>query len=210
LLIIEKICSEVLLYPRILDTLFAKSFLAIPNSLFKTNKATSTISSGGINSIFLFIFSASLLSLIGHLFIFKSQKKSPFKTVEEVRNQPEQQKIKPEKKTVPIKDFEELRVKYEKLLKEKQELEDRLKNQPENTIKNVVLPKEPILPDEILKEPVKSDQPENTINQTRHSIVVKGWEIPVPIAIKIDESNIEKVKFAAVNSVRVLHKLDLQ
>lgn len=142
----------------------------------------------------------------------KNENKSPVEAVQEVRNQPEQvkePKIKPERKTIPIEEFEELRIKYEKLLKEKQELEDRLNNQPESSIKSAIPKEEPALQEEILKEPVKSDQPENTVNKAKHSIVVKGWEIPVPEAIKIDEDNIEKAKFAAINNARVKHQLEL-
>ena len=141
--------------------------------------------------------------------IIKNENKTPTEAIETVKTLPKLLAVRPERKSVPIQEFNNLKAEYEKLLKEKQELEKCLKNKPESNIKNTISQEETALQEERLKKPVKSDLPEDTLNKERHSIVVKGWEIPIPAGIPFDENNTEKMKFSAMNTARNLYKLDL-
>lgn len=138
----------------------------------------------------------------------KNESKTPAEAIEEIKNIPKLPAVKTERKTVPIQEFNNLKSEYEKLLNEKQELENRLKNNPPE-IQKPKLQKENISQSGILKEPIKTDLPEDTLNKERHSVVTQGWELPIPAAVPFEEDNPEKMKFVAINSARNLHKLDL-
>lgn len=137
----------------------------------------------------------------------QNENKSPVEAIEEIKNLPKLPAVITERKTVPIQEFNNLKANYEKLLKEKQELENRL--QANTSTK----PQKPEIPqtntEEELKEPVKSDLPEYTLNKERRSIVIKGYELPIPLGIKVDEQAMENIKIGAIYNAKNHHSLDL-
>lgn len=140
----------------------------------------------------------------------KTENKSPDEAIETVKNQPKIPRLKTEIKTVPIEKFNSLQSDYEKLLKEKQELENRLQKLSKHSKQEVeTMPEPQASNEEELKEPVKSDFPEFTLNKQRKSVVIKGWELPIPAGIKVEESAIEYIKIGAINNAKNYHKLDL-
>lgn len=139
----------------------------------------------------------------------KNESKTPAEAIKEIKNLPKLLVVKTERKTVPIQEFNKLKAEYDKLLKEKQELENSLKKNVNDIQVQKPQTKQESSQNEILKEPVETDLPEDTLNKERHSIVVKGWEIPIPAGVPFDENNPEKMRFSAINNTRNFHKLDL-
>jgi len=136
----------------------------------------------------------------------QEESKSPLEAIEEVKNLPKLIPVKQEKKTVSIDEYKRLKAEYEKLLKEKQELENRLNNNKPFESKPEIQKDN----SQELKEPVKSDKPDSTLDKIRRSIVIKGWELPIPSAIKAEEQFIDRIEIAAVNNALNFHKLDLR
>lgn len=143
----------------------------------------------------------------------KNENKSPSEAIAEVKNHPELPAIRNERKTVPIEEFNNLKADYEKLLKEKQELEDKLKehlNSESKKSKAKLMPEnQTISENHILKEPIKSDLPDYTLNKQKRSVVIKGYELPIPVGIKIEEQAMDYIKIGAINNAKNYHNLDL-
>lgn len=137
--------------------------------------------------------------------IVQDENKTPLEAIEEVKNLPKALPIKQERKTISVEEYNKLKTEYEKLLKEKQELESKLeKHMPVENKSEVEKDTS-----QELKAPVKSDKPDYTLDKVKRSIVIKGWELPVPPAMVIDEEFIDRLEIAAVNNAYNYHKLDL-
>lgn len=145
--------------------------------------------------------------------IIQNENKTPVEAVEkikEIKNIPKPPASKPEKKTVSIEAFNNLQTDYEKLLKEKQELENKLQELLKFQKQKIkTMPEPQVTNEEVLKEPLKSDLPEYTLNKQRRSVVIKGWELPIPYGVKVDEGSIEIIKISALNNAKNHHNLDL-
>ena len=128
--------------------------------------------------------------------------------IEKINNAPEKpQKEKPQ--MVSIEKYNELKKKYEALLQEKKELENKIKliesNKSAETVKNVTgKSTNPITKSKnsakVLKEPVETASEEGTINKEKRTIVVDGKELPIPMGVNIETQNLNLVKLAAKNA----------
>lgn len=135
----------------------------------------------------------------------QDENKTPLEAIEEVKNLPRLILTKQEQKTISVEMYNKLKTEYEKLLKEKQELESKLKqHMPVESKLEVVKDNS-----QELKEPIKSDKPDYTLDKVKRSIVIKGWELPVPPAMVVDEEFIDRLEIAAVNMAKNYHNLDL-
>lgn len=145
--------------------------------------------------------------------IIRDENKAPDEAVEmikEIKNFSKAPTSKQERKTVPIEQFNQLQLDYEQLLKVKQELEIKLQELSETTQQQVCIPcKNEASNQEELQKPVKTELPEFTLNKQKRSVVIKGWELPIPSAINIDQVPIDSIKMAAVNNAKNNHSLDL-
>lgn len=137
--------------------------------------------------------------------IVQDENKTPLEAIEEVKNLPKALPIKQERKTISVEEYNKLKTEYEKLLQEKQELENKLKQHMPVESKSEVV-KDTL---QELKEPVKSYKPDYTLDKVKRSIVIKGWELPIPPAMVVDEEFIDRLEIAAVNMAKNYHKLDL-
>lgn len=137
--------------------------------------------------------------------IVQDENKTPTEAIEEVKNLPKALPIPKERKTISVEEYNKLKTEYEKLLKEKQELESKLKQHMPVESKSEVGKDT----SQELKEPVKSDNPDYTLDKVKRSIVIKGWELPIPPAMVVDEEFIDRLEIAAVNMAKNYHKLDL-
>jgi hypothetical protein len=167
----------------------------------------------------------------------KIQKENkPLKEViSEVKNLPKASPKKAEKTTVSKEVYEKLKTDYELLLKQKEELEKQLEelktvnacqcsdkscseNQDQSihsdevTNNNLPEPEEKTegLKDKRLKEPVETELEDGIINEKRHSITYKGYELPLPDSY----ANITKkpkniLQVAAINRAKVEFNLAL-
>lgn len=140
----------------------------------------------------------------------QDESKTPTEAIEEVKNLPKPIPVKQEQKTISAEKYDKLKTDYEKLLEEKQELEKRLAELSKNDSVPAKIKSE-VQKDtsQELKTPVKSDKPEYTLDKIKRSIVIKGWELPVPPAFNIDEKFIDRIEIAAVNNALNYHDLDL-
>ncbi len=136
----------------------------------------------------------------------QDENKTPPEAIEEVKNLPKVLSVKQERKIISIEQYNKLKTEYEKLLKEKQDLESKLKQHMPVESKLEVEKKDT---SQELKEPVKSDKPDYTLDKLKRSIVIKGWELPVPPAMVIDEEFIDRLEIGAVNMAKNYHNLDL-
>lgn len=140
----------------------------------------------------------------------QDENKKPTEAIEEVKNLPKPIPVKQEQKTISVQQYDKLKTDYEKLLEEKQELEKRLAELSKNdSVPAKIKPEVQKDTSQELKTPVKSDKPEYTLDEVKRSIVIKGWELPVPPAFNIDEKFIDRIEIAAVNNALNYHDLDL-
>ena len=137
--------------------------------------------------------------------IVKDKNKTPIEAIEEVKNLPKLIPDRQERKTISVEQYNKLKTEYEKLLKEKQDLESKLEQHMPVKSK-LEVEKDTSME---LKEPVKSDKPDYTLDKVKRSIVIKGWELPVPPAMVVDEEFIDRLEIAAVNMAKNYHNLDL-
>lgn len=135
----------------------------------------------------------------------QDENKNPTEAIEEVKNLPKALPVRQERKTISVEEYDKLKTEYEKLLKEKQELEAKLQQQMPAKSKPEVQKDT----SQELKEPVKSYKPEHTLDKVKRSIVIKGWELPLPPAMVVDEEFIDRLEIAAVNMAKNYHNLDL-
>lgn len=135
----------------------------------------------------------------------QEENKTPPEAIEEVKNLPKTLTVKQVRKTISIEQYNKLKTEYKKLLQEKQDLENKLKqHMPVESRLEV----EKDISQE-LKEPVKSDKPDYTLDKVKRSIVINGWELPVPSAMIVDEEFIDRLEIGAVNMAKNYHNLDL-
>lgn len=135
----------------------------------------------------------------------QDENKNPTEAIDEVKNLPKALPVRQERKTISVEEYDKLKTEYEKLLKEKQELEAKLQQQMPAKSK----PEVQTDTSQELKKPVQSDKPDYTLDKVKRSIVIKGWELPVPPAFNIDEKFIDRIEIAAVNNALNYHDLDL-
>jgi len=112
----------------------------------------------------------------------RNENKTPNEAIEEVKNQPKSASSRPERKTVPIEEFNNLKAEYDKLLREKNELENKLKEQLDLKCKNAKeksIPKMGTTENLELLEPIDSVEPDFTIDEITHSVVFKGKKVPI-------------------------------
>lgn len=120
--------------------------------------------------------------------------------VQEIKNAPV--KVITEKaKTISLDEYNSLKEKYELLLKEKEELEKKLELAEKITVDEQVK-----VTDKVLEKPVKSKEKDGTLDKTKRSIVVEGWELPIPIGINIDKVGTDLIKMSAVNYAKNVFK----
>ena len=200
----------------------AKKFIAVAKVFNKGGQSTDLLNKKGIEEAYLLtrIKEDSLRDeLVGGIieadFTVKQtrqvvtkvqeENKTPTQAIEEVKNSSQRPSKKQDKTTISIEVYNKLKIEYEKLLNEKQELENKLKmhTPAESEIEalNHTL--------EELKEPIESKMPDYTLDKARRSIVINGWELPVPPAIEVDEKSIDRIKIAAINMAKNHHNLDL-
>lgn len=140
----------------------------------------------------------------------QDENKNPTEAIDEVKNLPKPIPVKQEQKTISVQQYDKLKTDYEKLLEEKQELEKRLAELSKND--SVPAKSKPEVQKDTsqeLKKPVKSDSPDYTLDKVKRSIVIKGWELPLPPAMVVDEEFIDRLEIAAVNMAKNYHNLDL-
>lgn len=133
----------------------------------------------------------------------ENENKPAIQAIEEIKNQPKA--VNPIKKTVPVEQFNKLKTDYELLLKEKQRLENLIKNQSAKT----VLPNQENIEGQLLKEPEKSDLEEYTINEAERSIILKGYKLPIPDHVDLKKQDINFVEISTINYCNNKFKLDL-
>jgi len=134
------------------------------------------------------------------------ESKSPVEAIKEVKSIPKLPVDKPDRKTVSIEEFNKLQADYDKLLNEKQELEEKLSSM-QKISKDKEAPKENEA--EILKEPVDSDAPDFTIDEKLHAVVFKGKKIPISRNLKLTGKDNNYLEIIAIREAKEKFEIDL-
>ena len=143
----------------------------------------------------------------------QNDSKTPIEAIEivkELKTLPKASSVDAKQKVIPYDKYNNLKLEYDKVLAEKQALEKKLlelskdNHKPDNS-KQVVQQ----LHCEILLKPVKSELQELTLNKPSRSIVVKGYELPIPSGVNLDKLDIDFIKMSALNNAKNNHNLDL-
>ncbi len=137
----------------------------------------------------------------------KKENKTPAQAIEEIKNLPKVSKTNPEKIPISTK-YKQLQSDYDALLKEKKELEEKIKLLSNNN-KTIDAKNTSFEGTEILKEPIDSDEPDFTIDEKLHAITYKGKKIPVSSTIKLDPNNKSYLEIIVKQEAKNKFNLDL-